>query len=322
MFEVELYEKNQKLHWDKFIKESKNGSFLFCRDFIEYHSELFKDFSLLIYDNKRRLVAVLPANIVDKTIHSHQGLSYGGVVLDISVKLNDVLKIFKEILIFLKEKEIERLVYKKIPHFYNKYNTEEDEYVFFRLKAILFRIDTSITINCEQILPFQNRRKREIKKAKSNNLKLRYDDQLKTFWNNILEPNLLKRFGKKPVHNLKEIEYLKDKFSDNICQVNVYNKDNIILAGTTLFFVDNVVHAQYISTNDMGKELGAIDFLFNEIIHYYSKDFNFFDFGICNENEGKNINKGLLDWKEGFGARTHIHKFFEIDTSNYILLND
>jgi hypothetical protein len=47
----------------------------------------------------------------------------------------------------------------------------------------------------------------------------------------------------------------------------------------------------------------------------------YFDFGISNENEGKNINLGLLNWKQSFGASPIVHDFYEIDTANHQLLN-
>ena len=46
----------------------------------------------------------------------------------------------------------------------------------------------------------------------------------------------------------------------------------------------------------------------------------FFDFGISNENQGKTVNKGLQYWKEGFGARTVVQRFYEVQTVNHNLL--
>ena len=62
MIEVNIYQKKLKTHWDKFIDNASNSTFLFKRDFIEYHNDRFKDFSLLFYKNEK-LIAVLPANI-------------------------------------------------------------------------------------------------------------------------------------------------------------------------------------------------------------------------------------------------------------------
>ena len=61
--------------------------------------------------------------------------------------------------------------------------------------------------------------------------------------------------------------------------------------------------------------------LFDYLITDLFKEKEFFDFGICNEKNGKYINHGLLDWKEGFGGRTYVHKFYNIKTSKHYLLN-
>src|SRR5690606_16173620 len=80
--------------WNDFIKNSKNGTFLFHRDFMDYHNDRFEDHSLLVFKNEK-LVAVLPANKKEGDLHSHQGLTYGGLILTEAVKLNQVVEIFK-----------------------------------------------------------------------------------------------------------------------------------------------------------------------------------------------------------------------------------
>ena len=58
--------------WNAFIGQAKNATFLFHRDFMEYHKDRFEDYSLMIFDNEK-LVAVLPANKVGDVVFSHQG---------------------------------------------------------------------------------------------------------------------------------------------------------------------------------------------------------------------------------------------------------
>ena len=41
-----------------------------------------------------------------------------------------------------------------------------------------------------------------------------------------------------------------------------------------------------------------------------------------NEELGQKINRGLMDWKEGFGARAMSHDFYEINTSDFNELED
>lgn len=61
------YLKEQNQLWNEFITNSKNGNFLFYREYMEYHSERFIDRSLMFYKGNN-LVAVMPANIKDKTL--------------------------------------------------------------------------------------------------------------------------------------------------------------------------------------------------------------------------------------------------------------
>jgi hypothetical protein len=72
---------------------------------MDYHSDKFLDYSLLIY-KKDVLISILPANRVDDQLYSHQGLTYGGFVLDEKSKFNDVVEVFKTTLKYLSRESI------------------------------------------------------------------------------------------------------------------------------------------------------------------------------------------------------------------------
>ena len=82
---IELYKDNYKCLWDSFVDNSKNGTFLHKRDYMEYHKDRFEDFSLMVFDESdseiMQLIALLPANIVDDTVYSHRGLTYGALII-------------------------------------------------------------------------------------------------------------------------------------------------------------------------------------------------------------------------------------------------
>ena len=105
---VKRYETKNYSDWNAFISTAKNATFLFNRDFMEYHSDRFDDFSLMIYEEDK-LVSVLPANRVGATIYSHQGLTYGGLVYNNKIKLISVVEILKNILKFLHDSKIIKL---------------------------------------------------------------------------------------------------------------------------------------------------------------------------------------------------------------------
>ena len=135
-----------------------------------------------------------------------------------------------------------------------------------------------------------------------------------------MEPNLKQIHNQNPVHSLEEIELLQSRFPKNIKQFNVY-KNNEIVAGATIFETPTVAHAQYISANEMGRQTGGLDFLFNYLLQHFSEK-KYFDFGISNEAQGMKVNNGLLHWKETFGGRSIVHDFYEIKTENHQFLNN
>ena len=81
MIHIVRYTADKKAEWDSFVRESKNGTFLFMRDYMEYHADRFDDYSLMYYKGDK-LLSLLPANRKGETLWSHQGLTYGGLVLN------------------------------------------------------------------------------------------------------------------------------------------------------------------------------------------------------------------------------------------------
>ncbi len=305
--------------WNQFVERAKNATFLFHRSFMEYHSDRFEDASLLVFKDTK-LVGILPANRVEDIVYSHQGLSYGGLVLSNKTKIEDAVGAFKAILKFLENEGVLKLQLKLLPKIYHSQPADEIDYLLFLTKATRTRVDVSATIYNKEALKIQGNRMEGVKKAEKQGLWLDVEQNFNPFWNKILLPNLKKRHGAKPVHSLEEIEALATSFPKNIVQFNVM-KDKEIVAGATLFITDSVAHVQYISANEDKQQLGSLDFLFHQLITSTYREKKYFDFGISNENQGKNINKGLQYWKECFGARTIAQEFYEVNTVNHTKLD-
>ncbi|MAB56740.1 MAG: GNAT family N-acetyltransferase [Aequorivita sp.] len=297
------------------METSKNATFLFQRDFMEYHADRFTDHSLLAL-KKGKPVALLPANIADNTLYSHQGLTYGGLILHKKVKLKEVAAIFSSVLQFLNEKGIETLQIKMLPKIYNRLPADELDYLLFIASAERVRADVLSVIDNKNPLRIATNRLEGVKKAQKQGLRIVEENDFKGFWEKILTPNLALRHQALPVHSLGEITDLASKFPINIVQFNVY-KDNEIVGGATIFETEAVAHVQYISANEDKQQLGTLDFLFEYLITERFRNKRYFDFGTSNENHGKNINEGLLYWKECFGARSIVQSFYEVKTANY-----
>ncbi len=301
MISITIYKSTHKELWNDFVNQSANGTFLFNRDFMDYHKDRFDDFSLLFFQNDI-LLAVLPAHRIDNALFSHWGLSYGGFVLSKKVKTLLFTQIFDVFLRFLQENNFLRYLVKPIPEIYQKQKSLYESFFYLKYGFTIISSDANYVLDIQNDIEFQTRKKRNIQKAISQNLFVTKSNKYEEFWNNILVENLKNAHQVNPTHTAQEIELLAQKFKNNIDFYTVNDKNNRVIAGTVLFLNSNVVHAQYIAANETGKNLGALDFLFENLIQEYKSEYHYFSFGISSFNQGKSLNLGLAEWKEGFGA--------------------
>jgi len=320
LYSVRLYQSTDFNTWNQFVANAKNATFLFHRNFMEYHKDRFEDFSLMVFKGNK-LMALLPANRIDNEVFSHQGLTYGGFLLSNNIKLKEITEGFKAILEYLKLKKISTFHLKLIPSFYTSFPSEEIQQLLYILQAKLIKRELFSVIKLTATYKIQGNRIEGVKKAKRNNLIIKEVEHLNDFWNTILAPNLWNRYQTKPTHSLEEIRYLKNQFPENIRQFNVY-KDNTLIGGTTVFETPQVVHIQYISGDNNKQAYGTLDFLFHELLTKTFKHKHFFDFGSSSIPNTNQINSSLYYWKECFGAKGYTQDFFSIDPNKYYYLDD
>ena len=156
----------------------------------------------------------------------------------------------------------------------------------------------------------QTRRHRGAKKAKKVGVEIIESNSWREYWA-ILTHLLEETYGVKPVHSLKEIGFLKKEFNPNI-RLFTANYKNEVLAGVVIYESEMVAHSQYIAASDQGQRLGALDLLFTELLETTFSKKKYFDFGNSNGLNGEILNKGLNEFKEGFGARTIAHNFYQV----------
>ena len=308
MFEIKRYSVEQKNAWDVFVENSINGTFLFKRDYMEYHSERFQDNSLMIY-RKGMLYALLPANRAGNVLYSHQGLTYGGFILSSKATVLEILDVFEHVNNFLKSEGVREVIYKAMPHIYQLMPAQEDLYALFRCGAELIGRNISSTIYQRNKIKFVESRKSGIRKAINNSLIVKESLDFEAFWK-ILDDNLINKYGIKPVHSIQEIEYLHNKFPENI-KLYLVSKEGIPLGGTVVYITKQVLHTQYISSNLAGKKFGALDLLFDKLINEIYCKIPIFDFGQSTEQYGNILNDALIFQKEGFGGRGIMYDIYK-----------
>jgi hypothetical protein len=157
--------------------------------------------------------------------------------------------------------------------------------------------------------PVQGRRKRGARRAESRGLRVEESADWEGFWG-ILEAVLQSRHQVAPVHTVEEIRFLAEAFPENIRLFTVL-ADGALAGGTVLYLSRRVVHVQYVAANETGRTNGALDLLFLDLLDRFA-DHRYFDFGHSNEDDGRTLNTGLTEFKEGFGARSVVHDFYRL----------
>ena len=307
--EIRRYRREDKELWNTFVSKARNATFLFDRNYMDYHADRFDDNSFMFY-HKGKLKAVLPANVAGDTLYSHQGLTYGGLLLDKKATVEDVLECFDSLNSWLRENGISKVVYKALPWIYQQYPSEEDLYALtWKCKAQLISRNIASTIIIDNKLKFAESRKSGIRKALSLNIEVGESNDVDGFWH-VLEDNLGNRYNAKPVHTASEMKLLMSRFPNNI-RLYVAKMNGEIVGGTLIYVTPQVVHTQYISASVEGKKHGALDLLFDYIINKVYANCRYFDFGKSTEQGGAYLNEPLIFQKEGFGGRGVCYDWYQ-----------
>lgn len=310
MLEVRRYTAADIKAWNGFVADAKNATFLLDRRYMDYHSDRFTDASLMVYDGTR-LVALLPANVDGTTLVSHGGLTYGGLVMGDDMTAERCREVFRIINTFLRRSlHINKVVYKPTPWIYHTLPAEEDLYALVQeCHAQLTAREISTTVRLRQPMKFAKLRHRGANKARRLGLTVRETDDLAAFWR-ILDTNLEEKYHVRPVHTPEELSLLKLRFPDRLRLFMAYREEQP-LGGTLVFDCGSVVHTQYISASAEGKTSGALDLVFDTLIHHTFADRQWLDFGKSTEQGGTWLNTNLIHQKEGFGGRAVCYDTYE-----------
>lgn len=307
--EIKRYNASLAGEWNRFVAASKNGTFLFDRHYMDYHADRFSDHSLMVF-RRGKLYAILPANADGDTLVSHQGLTYGGLITNDRATAADIVQVFKILNSYLRANGFCRVVYKPTPWIYHQQPSEEDLYALVEVcSATLSARGLSSTVSRDCRNQWYRIRTSGARRAQAAGVVIEETEDYAPFWH-ILTDNLSSRYGLTPVHTLEEILLLHQRFPENI-RLFVAKEDGTVVGGTVLYVTNRVVHSQYIAANARGKEIHALDYLFEGIIARSLKNHSYFDFGISTEENGTYLNEQLIYQKEGFGGRGLCYDWYE-----------
>ncbi len=287
--------------WDRFVDESRQGTFLHLRGYMDYHSDRFEDFSLIALRGDK-VGALLPANRVGPTLYSHQGLTYGGWLTPKShFDGDDMLALFDCWTRFLRSEGFEEVVYKPVPHIYHSLPAEEDIYVLFRFGAKQESVQLSSAILMADNSGFNSQQTRNLKRATGLGYTV-WETEIAAEVIDMVNSCLNERHNTCAVHSAAELQLLRNRFPQNI-RFFLCGRAGIADAAVCVYDTGIVAHSQYIASTADGRSNGALAFLFNYLINKEFAARRYFDFGTSNEQGGLILNAGLHHQKAGLGGR-------------------
>jgi hypothetical protein len=311
MVTVVRYEQQRRSAWDDFVAQSKNGTFLFNRDYMEYHADRFPDHSLMLYE-RQTLVGLLPGSPDGSTYRSHPGLTYGGIVSGPGMGTARMLACFGAVREYLAREGMSMLLYKPVPHIYHATPAEEDLYALFRTGARLCRRDVSSSIYLPSVRVKGNRN-RGAEKARSRGVDVREAGDMRQFLG-MVDSRLREKYGVHAVHSPEEMERLRTLFPDNIRLFGAFH-EGAMVAGALVYQCGTTAHVQYLSSTPRGRELRAVDLIVRTLVTDIFHELRWFDFGISTEQEGTVLNESLIKQKEEFGASAICYDSYGLELS-------
>ena len=316
------YKPSDKEEWNAFVRQARNGTLLFERDYMDYHADRFDDASLMFRDDRGRLVAVLPANLSDGELWSHRGLTYGGLVTGLSVTASDVLSMVQNLVAYARQAGWKAIHLKPVPTDYQRVPAQDEEYALWRCGAVLesCQLASVVCLDETRIKPTTTNRYYHTRHRQGQDLRLEADTPLEAYWP-LLEASLKERYGARPVHALDEIKRLQAAFPQAIRCFTVHqvqapgaagqSAESSLLGGVVAYLTGRVFHIQYSAASPQGRDAHALAWLYQTLMDQAaSEGYAFFDMGTSNEENGRVLNASLDFWKWSLGGRGITYKMY------------
>ncbi len=306
--------------WEQFVATANNGTLFHERKFLGYHpADRFKDHSLIL-EKAGKLKALFPAVEIKSddvlSLVSHQGSSYGGLIVQQNMSFQESYDLVETLLGHAQQAGFSRIQMTLPPAIYQ--HTVSNYLDFSLIKhgfnykkrevSSMLTLESSPEKNLER---FAASHRTAVRKAIKGGVSIRESQDWSEFYV-LLQENLKIRHNVQPTHTLDELLQLKELYPDRIRLFGAYWEGKLI-AGVVNFSVNHdVVLAFYISHIEAYQHLRAVNLLFYEIITWCHKHtYKYLDFGIFTVNMEPNF--GLGRFKENFGASGVFRDTFELN---------
>jgi hypothetical protein len=298
--------------WEEFVRTAINGTFLHSRAFFDHNPKNIAEDHSLLFLKKNKVVAVFPAILYEKEgrkiFHAHGRSTYGGIVVNDKVGIEEAVEIIDLIIAEAHALAVAELIVRNpFRIFYDRISDESDYamwYRHFQVKTRELEIYIDLRDGIEAVRKrYENGTKYNIKKAWKF-VTVRESNDLDQFWP-ILEENLASKHALKPVHSLADMYALLGHVGPEYIKFfGAYYEGK--LAGGCLVFIcgKKGLHAQYIGQEAIYQEFRPVNAVTDYILEWgATRGYHYFNLGTANEDSGRAINSGLFHFKGSFGGR-------------------
>lgn len=313
--EVIQYADEWKRRWDDFVQKSNNGTMFHLQRFLDYHDKGNFNWHHLLFLEKDRIVAVLPASVMGSTLESPIGASYGSFVtndLDFTTAL-ELVDVFSD---YCRQQNFERTLLTPPPFIYHNVISQNLDY------ALAYRgfefdkhyISHAIRLdNTDFVSAFQATARRYIHKyLREHSLHIEMSDDFEAFYP-ILSKNK-QRHGVKPTHTLEELLRLRKLLPENIVLFLV-KKGSKPIAGSLVFVCNNHValcfYNMLLYEYEQDNPIYAVMY---EVVKWATdRGFRWVDIGVSQDTKAENpmtLAMGLIRFKEKFNAHGILRSTF------------
>tara|TARA_X000001036_G_scaffold437160_1_gene481896 strand:+ start:5165 stop:6133 length:969 start_codon:yes stop_codon:yes gene_type:complete len=291
--------------WDNFINSSNNGTLFHYRAFLDYHENVhFDDYSLLFYQDSK-LIAVLPSALVNNSLCSHPGISFGGLIYEYPLSFDIAQNIINALISYAQQLSFEKIQITLPPICYSKTTSDYIEFCLlkshFQYEGVelsnILTLDSDFNTIYKRYKPAA---RQAVRKAEKSNVIINQSTNVDDFYK-ILSNNLSLRHNVSPTHTISELKKLIKLFPDKINLFTAY-LDNEMIAGVINFICnENTILAFYISHNNEFQNARPLNMLFTHMFQWaIDKRYKYYDFGLFTVNGEPNLS--LARFKESFGT--------------------
>lgn len=316
---VEVYTASREKHWDEFVDNSVNGTFMHSRRFLSYHpARKFDDCSLLFVD-KDRIVAVFPAaEAAGGALKSHPGATYGGLVVGERTTVRDLTDVLSHLTSFARQRGFASIWMRHPEGVFRKSLCGElDSALFAAGFAVVGRELSSAYDLCQPgaiLATFSKGAKALVSRAINAGIVAGEADHYDLYWK-VLRANLLVRYDTEPTHSLDEILRLKQILGPRVRLVTA-TQNGGVLAGILMFIMNNqAAHIMYSAQDYSLENSGALNLAVYEAIGLaQSLGLKYLNYGISTVpgTAGRELNVGLHQYKRHCGFRGTVRDLLEI----------